>query len=231
MKIANWFANETWQLDRKEWAVVVTAAVAIGLATTTAWATPMATLIIMAVPALLVVLKQEQLPGLAFPVWLIPVWVLIAYAGLSLLWAASAYWSARALLPVAGIVLATLVAASLFQRLPDNLLTHFCRTNVVTFFVIACYSLFEETTNHALKHVLFWPFQAVSIVDGLLMIDWTHQTKVRPSRTNWNMTVLLFLLWPVLLMLRALVERFDYKLLARSSRIFGIYIARLWPIH
>ena len=131
---------------------------------------------------------------------------------------------------MAGIVLATLVAASLFQRLPDNLLTHFCRTIVVTFFVIACYSLFEETTNHALKHVLFWPFQAVRIVDGSLMIDWTHQTRVRPSRTNWNMTVLLFLLWPVLLMLRALVERFDYKLLG-SVLLIGLFAIILQSYH
>ena len=65
MNIANWFASETWQLDRKEWAVVVTAAVSIGLATTTAWTTPIATLVIMAVPALLVVLKLKQLPELA----------------------------------------------------------------------------------------------------------------------------------------------------------------------
>ena len=230
MNIAKWFANDTWQLNRNEWAVVVTAAASIGLATTTAWATPIATLVIMVVPALLVALGQKRLPGLALPIWLIPIFVFVAYAALSSLWGAGTYWSARALLPVAGIMLAASIAASLFERLPGNLLTHLCRTIVVTFFVIACYSLFEETTNHALKHVLFWPFQAVKFTDGSLLIDWDHQTRVRPSRTNWNMTVLLFLIWPVLLMLRGLVERFDYKLLG-SILLIGLFAIILQSYH
>lgn len=211
MNVSNWFAREAWLLDRDEWVVVVSASLAVGLATTTAWATVAATVILLLGPGLLLFIRGRSLmpaePTAADGALL----VLGCFAVLSVTWAADYYWWARAIWPLFGALLAVAAARMVFGALPANWLEHGCRAMLVTYCVILAYSLFEESSGHAIKYVVFWPFQAIGLRDGGLVVDWNHVSKVVAYRTNWNMTVLCFLVWPILLILRLKVSRPDFR--------------------
>ena len=88
------------------------------------------------------------------------------------------------------------------------------RTVLVCFIVLLIYGLIEETFDHQIKRVLFWPFQAVRLTEGAVVVDWDHVSRVRAYRTNWNMTTATLLLWPVLLLARSHLDHADYRWLA-----------------
>ncbi|MEM7748989.1 MAG: O-antigen ligase family protein [Pseudomonadota bacterium] len=85
------------------------------------------------------------------------------------------------------------------------------RTILVVFVLFAIYGLIEEGFDHPIKRLVFWPFQAFQIVDGWPTWNWEHISRVRATRTNWNIANLSLLLWPVLLMLRTHVNATDRR--------------------
>ncbi|RPG34541.1 MAG: O-antigen ligase domain-containing protein [Muricauda sp. TMED12] len=116
----------------------------------------------------------------------------------SIIWAYETYWSIRALAIFAALGMGLLLANGAFTAMPQRWRIHLARAASASFMVFLFYGVFEEISNHQLKRILFWPFQAISI-DGLsAVINWSHISEVRAYRTNWNMTTLSLLLWPVL---------------------------------
>ena len=91
------------------------------------------------------------------------------------------------------------------------------RAILVTYTIILAYSFIEETTNHSIKRILFWPFQATSWSQYGPSIDWEHVTRIRAYRTNWNMTTLSLLIWPVLWVAAHHLEQRHYKVYAIVS--------------
>ncbi len=212
MDVSKWFARETWDLDVNEWLIIVACAAATGLVLTTAWSTPAATIFIaLAVPAQMMAnarpLRAYQ-PGL-FDAILI---LFVNYAMMSALWAPDLVWSGRALWPVMGVLLLPPLVFATARDMPADWLEHFCRTALVAYCVLLIYSLFEETTGHALKRFLFWPFQAAKFDGGVFSVNWNHVSRVVPYRTNWNMTALCFLLWPVLIILKSQVTLNEFRI-------------------
>ncbi len=211
MNFSSWFAKSTWRLDRYEWACVIVASFATGLIVSTAWAAATATLLLLFAPIALLLVSKEGFACCDFePVDGLVVFV-IGYAAVSTTWAADAYYSARAFWPITLAMGIVVVARNTFPILPHTWLGHLGRAAVVAYCATLTFLLIEETTDHALKRVLFWPFQAIHWSNGGPVVDWQHVSRVVPYQTNRNVMTAVFLIWPVLLLLRTQIDRGAFK--------------------
>jgi len=216
MNISIWFKRETWRLDNYEWGLATTSSLAVGLVTTTAWLTPFATLLFIAVPAIIVFFTNRTggkltRGGLTWmPFGLLAV-LLVSYLVLAMTWSVDTGWAIRALWPVLATILVVYIASFTYRALPLNWLTHFCRAALIAYCVCLIFGFVEETTDHALKRLLFWPFQAIGFEGGEFQVDWNHISQVRPYRTNWNMTTFIFLIWPILIFLRTQITVSEFR--------------------
>ena len=211
MRLAVWFERDTWRLSRPVWVVIVTTFTAVTFMLSTAWSTPGALALFVLAPAVLLVLWKQQIKSYPLtPVIVVAgvCWLLIA---LSMLWSPYIAWTFKAA-AIAGALIAALHFSWITQNsMPTEWLEHMTRTVLVAFIVLLVYGLIEETFDHPIKRVLFWPFRAYKFEDGWLTFSWDHSAHIRPTRTNWNVTNISFMLWPVLLMARTQLESWDLK--------------------
>ncbi len=198
MDVSRWFLRETWQLSLVEWLIVVSTFTAVGLVTTTAWASGGASLIFLAGLVAAIRLSGTELK-LGRPSTITNFAALALLLSLAtLLWAADLYWGVRAFAILLALLTGYLLVKLLLSSLDRSVLTHLTRATLVAFTIFLVYAFIEETTNHAMKRILFWPFQAVTWGAAGPSIDWEHVSRVRAFRTNWNMTTISLLVWPVL---------------------------------
>lgn len=211
MNYATWFKQDTWQLDRPVWLIIVFTFGAVAWIMSTAWASGGATAVLVIAPAAVMMANGHSLefasPGPVVRVALL-CWL---YVLVSALWAADLAWSGKVLLISGGLLAGLYLASRTYPAMPLPWLEHMTRAVLVSFVVFLVYGLIEETFDHPIKRMLFWPFQAVRIEDGWPMLDWNHVAKVRAYRTNWNMTNMALLLWPVLLIARGQLDERDRK--------------------
>ena len=181
-----------------EWLLASTMFSVVALATTTAWSTGGASIALALVTVAATRIAGYKLKPAISPPLLFGAIVCLIFMAVSIFWAYETYWSVRALAIFAALGGGLILANGAINGMPQRWLIHLARAASISFIIFLFYGFLEELTNHQLKRFLFWPFQAISI-DGLsLVINWSHVSEVRPYRTNWNMTTLSLLLWPVL---------------------------------
>ena len=211
MNVTAWFKSETWSLPPQVWGLVVATSVAATLLCVGTAASATAIGLIVMAPLLLLLATGGRLslqsPGVA-TIAALCCW---AYACLSVLWAADIGFAARALLVSAAMVAAIHISRPVHDAVPDAWLEHMTRTVLVVFVLFAIYGFIEEMLDHPIKRHVFWPFQAFRLVDGWPSWDLDHVSRVRPTRTNWNMAAMSLMLWPVLLFLRAHVSEAERR--------------------
>ncbi len=214
MNVSAWLRSETWNLSPEAWVLVCTSAVAGILLFVGASASAGAAALIVVTPLALLLAKRQQLklkPAGLTTIVAVCCWT---YASISFLWAADAGFAIKALLLSGGAIVAVHISRSVHTALPDDWLEHMTRTVLVVFVLFAVYGLIEEALDHPIKRIVFWPFQAFRIVDSWPTWDWDHVSRVRATRTNWNIANMSLLLWPVLIMLRTHVTGTDRRWMA-----------------
>ncbi|MEM8971333.1 MAG: O-antigen ligase family protein [Pseudomonadota bacterium] len=211
MNVSTWFKSETWDLSLDAWILVSAIAVASTLLFVGASASAAAAVLIVATPIVLLCIRRHRLqlePAGLTTIVASGCWL---YACISYAWAADSGFAIRALLISGVAVVAVHVSRSVHSAMPEDWLEHMTRTILVVFVLFAIYGLIEEGFDHPIKRLVFWPFQAFQIVDGWPTWNWEHVSRVRATRTNWNVANLSLLLWPVLLMLRTHVNATDRR--------------------
>ncbi|MEO1608495.1 MAG: O-antigen ligase family protein [Pseudomonadota bacterium] len=212
MNVLPWFDRETWRLDRYEWMLVAAGSLGVGLVTVIAWSTPFATFLFLVLPAVLLFITGQPLGQLELT--RLGVWagITILYVTLSIFWSADFMWTLDALWPLYGSIAAVGLGLSAFRAPPVNWLAHLCRAALISYCICLSFALIEQTTDHAIKRILFWPFQAIHLVDGDIAINWEHVSKVRPHRSNWSVTLLIFLAWPLLIFLETQLKPAEFRI-------------------
>ena len=197
-KWQDFYTNEARDMSPVEWLLASTMFCVVAMATTTAWSTGGASIALALITAAVTRIAGYKLKPAISPQLLFGAIVCLIFMAASIFWAYETHRSIRALAIFAALGMGLLLANGAFTAMPQRWRIHLARAASASFIIFLFYGFFEEVSNHQLKRILFWPFQALSI-DGLsVAINWSHISEVRPHRTNWNMATLSILLWPIL---------------------------------
>jgi len=211
MEFQRWFSRQYWSLNSSEWTAVVATAIFLGLLLTTTWTATAAVPIWIAV--LYVIHPQaghDLLTHRPTPTssWFAACLVIVLYL-VGCFWAAD-IWSALKALALATMAVALFFwLGMIWSRMSASMIDHICRCLITTFVILAFYSLIEESFNHPIKRLFFWPFQAIQLTEAGLEIRWLHEVAVRDHRTNWNMMAISFILWPTIAAVTKMVKPSD----------------------